>query len=94
MTPKRDEEYNKNWEAEIAAYDAECEAGDREFARKHIPFESSMAEGAGLTEDEVAVFDMVLRGIPLSEIAAQAEVEEGEVVGLIEIIRAKLSLSD
>ncbi len=92
MAPKKKEEYNENWEAEIAAYDAECEAEDKEFSRKHITLSSY--EEAGLTEEEIAVFEMVLRGIPVSEIAEQAGVEAGDVAGLVEIIRAKLSLSD
>ncbi|MHB9028667.1 MAG: hypothetical protein ACYC9O_07860, partial [Candidatus Latescibacterota bacterium] len=89
---KRNEEYNENWEAEIAAFDAECEAADKEYHQKYIAFDGTC--DSRLTEEENEVFGLVLRGMPLSEIAEQCEIEEELIYGLVEVIRAKLSLPD
>ncbi len=94
MTPPRRkrEDINENWQADIAAYDAECEAEEREFRKKHLLIRS---EGSpDLTPEENEVFDSLLRGIPCEEIAEQYGVEKDIIIGLIEVIRAKLSLSD
>ena len=89
---KRREPVNENWEAEIASYDADREAVDREFNRRHIIIsESGTSE---LTAEENEVFQLVLKGIPCSEIAERYGVEENLITALVEIIRAKLSLSD
>jgi hypothetical protein len=92
MTQRKNEDCNENWEAEIAAYDAEREAEDKEFKRKYVIIDGS--GNSSLTEEENLVFGMLLRGIPLSEIAGQAGIDEDEIAGLVEIIRAKLSISD
>ncbi|MFA6472506.1 MAG: hypothetical protein WCU00_10740 [Candidatus Latescibacterota bacterium] len=90
---KKKEEYNQNWESEIAAYDAECNAREAEFRNQHIVFEGSSGV-SDLTEEENEVFTLMLRGTSCSEIAEQFGVEEELISGLAEIIRAKLSLSD
>jgi len=90
---KKKEEYNQNWESEIAAYDAECSAREAEFRNQHIVFEGSSGV-SDLTEEENEVFSLMLRGTSCSEIAEQLGVEEELIFGLAEIIRAKLSLSD
>ena len=90
---KKKEEYNPNWESEIAAYDAECSAREAEFKNQHIVFEGSSGV-SDLTEEENEVFTLMLKGSSCSEIADQFGVEEELILGLAEIIRAKLSLSD
>ena len=76
----------------MAAYDAACEAEEAEFRKKHIIIRS---EGnSSLTDEENMVFDSVLRGIPCEEIAEQYGVEKEVIIGLVEVIRAKLSISD
>ncbi len=94
MSPekRKEQEYNRNWEAEIAAFDAEREAEDREYHRKHVVLDDSGK--TKLTVEETEVFEMALRGIPLAEIAEQCGVEEDVIFGLVEIIRAKLAISD
>lgn len=85
-------DFNENWEAEMATYDAACESEEREFRRKHLLFKNSGS--SALTDEENEIFDKVLRGIPCDEIAEQYGVEKELITGLIEIIRAKLSLID
>jgi DNA-binding NarL/FixJ family response regulator len=89
---RKKEEYNKNWEAEIAEFDAESEAAEKEFRQKNIVFDGKSK--SCLTDEENEVFEMVLRGVPVSEIADQFGVEEDLIIGLIEVIRAKLSLPE
>jgi FixJ family two-component response regulator len=89
---RKKEEYNTNWEAEIAEFDAQCAAADREFQQKNIVFTEK--GNSKLTVEENEVFGKVLRGIPLSEIAEQYGVEEDLIYGLVEVVRAKLSLPD
>jgi hypothetical protein len=94
MTPSRRkrDDINENWQADIAAYDAECQAQEREFRKQHLIIQS---EGnSELTPEENEVFDSLLRGIPCDEIAEQYGVEKEVIIGLIEVVRAKLSLSD
>ncbi len=89
---KSEEVYNENWEAEIAAYDAECRAREADFKKTHLVFKDSGS--SDLTEEEQVVFDLVLKGSTCSEIAENLGVEVELITGLLEIIRAKLSLSD
>jgi hypothetical protein len=42
----------------------------------------------------MTVFDSVFRGIPCDEIAEQYGVEKDVIIGLVEVIRAKLSIPD
>ena len=83
---------NENWEGEIASYDADREAVDHEFNRRHIIISES--DTSELTVEENEVLQFVLKGIPCSEIAERYGVEENLITALVEIIRAKLSLSD
>jgi DNA-binding CsgD family transcriptional regulator len=89
---KKKEEYNPDWESEIAAYDAECSARDAEFSKKHMVIKDSVNQD--LTPEENEVFELVLKGATFAEIAEMYDVEEEVISGLMEIIRAKLSLSD
>ena len=95
MSPTRrrkSEDINENWQAEFAAFDAECEARENEFRKQHLLI---MNEGhPELTPEENEVFDSLLRGIPCDEIAEQYGVEKDVIIGLIEVVRAKLALSD
>jgi len=89
---KKREAFNENWEAEIAAYDAECSARDTEFRKNHLVIKN---EGiSDLTPEENEVFVLVLRGMSCSDIAEQYGVETELIIGLLEIIRAKLSLEE
>ena len=88
----KEKSFNENWEAEIAAYDSECQRLEKEFYEKHVIItESGNSE---LTVEENNILILFLNGISCSEIAKQYEVEEEIISGLIEIIRAKLSLRD
>ena len=92
MSGKRHKgEYNENWEAEIAAYDRECQRLEKEFFEKHI-----IITGSGddrLTVEENEILNLYLNGISFEEIAKQNKVEINVITGLMEIIRAKLSLT-
>ncbi|MDP2984586.1 MAG: hypothetical protein Q8O92_14805 [Candidatus Latescibacter sp.] len=83
---------NENWEAEIAAFDAECRARDDEFNKTHMVVKDPAS--SDLTAEEQEVFNLVLKGESCSEIAEKYEVEVELITGLLEIIRAKLSLTD
>jgi len=85
-------EINANWEAEIAAYDETCRLREAEYARHTIVIKDS--GNTELTEEENAVLTLFLNGVSCSEIAKQFEVEVELITGLLEIIRAKLSLID
>jgi DNA-binding NarL/FixJ family response regulator len=89
---RRDEEYNMNWENDIKSFDDECRARDDEFHKTHMVIKDPAS--SDLTEDEQAVFELVLKGATCSEIAEKYEVEVEVITGLLEIIRAKLSLTD
>jgi DNA-binding CsgD family transcriptional regulator len=89
---KRNEEYNMNWENDIKAFDDECRASDAEFYKTHMVVKDPAV--SDLTEDEQEVFEMVLKGATCAEIAEKYEVEVELITGLLEIIRAKLSLTD
>jgi hypothetical protein len=88
---RKREDINENWRAEIAAYDAACETEEAEFRRKHLLIRSG--GNPDLTPEENEVFDSLLRGIPCDEIAEQYGVEKEVIIGLVEVIRAKLSLT-
>ena len=94
MSGKRNkkESYNKNWEAEIASYDADCQRIENNFFNKHIIITQS--GNTELTEEENEVLNLFLTGVSCEEIASQYEVELDVITGLIEIIQAKLSLND
>jgi len=83
---------NENWEAEIAAYDEECRCTDQEFYDKNIII--TQAESNGLTVEENEVMNLFLNGVTCENIAKQYEVEVEVITGLLEIIRAKLSLPE
>ncbi|MBN1292282.1 MAG: hypothetical protein JXB48_10620 [Candidatus Latescibacteria bacterium] len=84
-------EYNQNWESEIKAYDDECNRIDAEFY-SHALIINPSSGNTELTEEENEVLTMYLKGTSCSEIAVQNDVELSVVTGLLEIIRAKLSL--
>ena len=88
----KEDSFNKNWEAEIAAYDAECRQIEREFYKKHIIItDPGMSE---LTDEENDVLTLFLNGFSCNEIAKQYKIETEVITGLLEIIKAKLSLID
>ena len=82
--------FNENWESELAAYDEECRLKEEDF-RKHY-FVINEAERSELTDEEYEVITLVLSGKTCVEIANQHEVEVELVTGLLEVIRAKLSI--
>lgn len=94
MTEKRKYhgEYNENWEAEIAAFDAETRKQEETFRKTHLVMDD---EGyPNLTEEENELIALYLRGTSCEEIAEQFDVEIETVESNIEIIKAKLSLED
>ncbi len=86
------EEYNENWESEIASYDNESRHSDEEF-RKHALVVHDPGNEV-LTEEENEVLTLYLNGVSCSEIANQCEVEPEIVSGLLDVISAKLSLNE
>ena len=86
------EEYNDNWEAEIAAYDNECRRSEEEFRKHALIIRDSGNEV--LTEEENEVLTLYLNGVSCREIAKQCEVEPEIVSGLLNVISAKLSLNE
>ena len=82
----------ENWEAEIAAYDEDCRLRDDEYRRHAIIINES--GNPELTGEENEVLTLFLNGVSCDEIARQLEVEVELITGLLEIIRAKLSLID
>ena len=89
---KKAKPFNENWEAEIAAYDEECRRREKEFLEKHVIIKGSGSKK--LTDDENEVLTLFLNGVSCEDIAKQNKVEVEIVTGLLEIIRAKLSLED
>ena len=87
---QKEESYNNNWEAEIAAYDRESRCHEEEFFKKHIVITESGRDD--LTEEENEVLKLYLNGLSIEEIANQYEAELAVITGLMEIIKAKLSL--
>ena len=87
---RHEDDFNKNWEAEIAAYDAECKKHEQEFLKQHMVVpESGLKE---LDDAENEVLRLVLQGLSCEEIAKETETDADMVRGLLEIIRAKLAL--
>ena len=87
---QKEKSINENWESELAAYDAECANIEKEFYEKHfVVTKSGYSE---LTKEENKVFILYLNGIPCAEIAKQFSVENEVISGLIEVIKAKLSV--
>ena len=80
----------ENWEAEIAAYDEDCRFRDAEYKRHAITV--SKSGNSELTEEESEVITLYLNGVSCIEIARQFEVEVELITGLLDIMRAKLSL--
>ena len=94
LTPHkfRNEDYNENWESEIAAYDNECRHCDEKFRQHALVIRDSGKEI--LTEEEYEVITLYLNGVSCSEIAKQCGVEPEIVSGLMDVISAKLSLNE
>ena len=89
-THKNKAGFNENWESEIAAYDEECRRKEEDFRKNSIIInESGRSE---LTDEENEIITLVLNGNSCVEIAKQYEVEVDVISGLLEVIRAKLSL--
>ena len=84
--------FNKNWESEITAYDEECNRQEKEFFEKHFILKKSGTDK--LTKEENEILNLYLSGVSCETIAEQSGVEIEVVTGLLEIIRAKLSLND
>jgi len=81
-----------DWERKIAAYDEECRERERAFLSHHVVITDKKHER--LTEEENVVFNHLLNGVTCEEMAKEIGIETSEVVGIIEIIRAKLSIED
>lgn len=92
MPRKKQEIINADWEAEIAAYDAEQKSHDREYYEHNIIITGGNT--SDLTDEENLVLNLFLAGTSCEEIARQNSVDIDIVTGLLEIIRAKLSLND
>ncbi len=84
--------YNENWKAEIAEYDKAAKKFEDEYQRQNIIIGESGSNK--LSDDENEVLTLFLNGVSPHDIAEKNEVEEEVVTGLLEIIRAKLSLED
>jgi len=88
----KEKSFNKNWKKEIAGYDDKCKQSEEDFYKHNIIIpESGFSE---LSEEENDVLILFLNGISCEEIAKQFEVETEIITGLLEIIRAKLSLNE
>ena len=83
---------NTDWEAEIAAYDEDCRCRDEEYKKHAITVNETV--NSDLTEEENEVLTLFLNGASCDEIASKLVVEVELITGLMEIIRAKLSLID
>ena len=89
---KHTDDFNKYWESEIAAYDAECKKHETDFLKKHMVVpESGLKE---LDDAENEVLRLVLQGLTCEKIARETDTETEMVKGVLEIIRAKLALDD
>ena len=82
--------FNENWESELAAYDEECRRKEEDFRKHYIIINE--AERSELTDEEYEVITLILSGKTCVEIAIQYEVEVEVITGLLEVIRAKLSI--
>jgi len=94
LTPHKfkNEEYNENWEAEIAEFDKVCKRSEEEF-RQHA-FVIRDPGNDVLTEEENEVLTLYLNGVSCREIAKQCGAEPEIVSGLLDVISAKLSLNE
>lgn len=88
---KRTNDYNENWEAEIEAYDKACREREKVYQQHALIIDGDKDD---LTEEENLVLQSYLKGMSISEIAKEAEVDVDLVTGLLEVIKAKLSLID
>jgi hypothetical protein len=88
----RKNDFNPDWEKEIGKFDAECELSEREFRKRHLIIGSDGKNE--LAPEENDVLTLYLSGMSLEAIAEQNQVELELVTGLMEIIKAKLSLND
>ena len=86
------DDFNDNWESEIAEYDAECSKREKEFLKSHMVIPDSGINSLDDAENEV--LSLVLQGLSCQEIAKETETEPEIVQGLLEIIRARLSLEN
>ena len=89
---QKDKSFNENWESEIKAYDEECRRIEKNFREKHVIIKESGSDK--LTAEENEVLTLFLNGVSCPEIADTYNVETEIITGLLEIIQAKLSLSD
>lgn len=92
VTRKNEKPFNENWEDEIKSYDSLCAKREREYREHFIVIRGSGS--SDLTEEENEVLVLFLSGTSFKEIAKQYDVEVEVIIGLIEIIQAKLSLND
>ncbi len=90
-TDKRNQDYNENWKEELSAYDEQCRRREREYLKHHLVI--SQAGSKELTKEENEVLVLYLNGVSCKDIADQHEVEVEVVMGLLEVIRGKLSVS-
>jgi DNA-binding NarL/FixJ family response regulator len=85
-------EYNENWEAEIAAFDADMRKQEETFRKTHLVMDE---EGYPcLNEEENELIALYLKGSSCEDIAEQLEIEIDIVESSIELIKAKLSIED
>ncbi len=84
------DDFNKNWESEIAKYDAESSKREKEFRRSHMVIPDSGLDSLDDAENEV--LRLLLLGRSCQQIAKETETDTAMVYGLFEIIRAKLSV--
>ena len=82
--------FNENWESELSAYDEECRLKEEDFRKHYIIINE--VERSELTDEEYEVITLVLSGKTCVEVAKQYEVEVELITGLLEVIRAKLSI--
>ncbi len=83
-------DYNENWESQIAEYHDECKKREMEFLKTHMVVPDSGIDSLDDAENEV--LRLVLQGLSCQEIAQETKTDSEMVFGLLEIIRAKLSL--
>ena len=86
----KESDINQNWESEIAAYDKACDQLEREFRENFVIITDS--GHSALSKDENEILKLYLNGIPCNEIAEQYGIDENILSGMLEIIRAKLTL--
>ena len=89
-THKNKAGFNENWESELEAYDEVCRLREEDFRKHYIVINE--AGKSELTDEEYEVITLVLSGKTCVEIAKQHEVEVELITGLLEVIRAKLSM--